>query len=239
MTLNPSELTHDLDLLEQIEKATLRLVSQALFDFAAEAVEIFALEQDRAKSIGEDITREALDKLGTSTLAVRLAGDIDYKRARYIFHPEFALRQALFVDSKTEKVQSQNVIRIQTTQTSMAIRQYRVGRALEVKGELPTIYNRAGIPLLTTTVFVKYNYVEEPGPVYELIKISLTCLPNGMLQERYNPSYDNGIWNAGPNAPSRGEKFRTRINVSKLKRKAAWRVQSVLIQPSPSFTWED
>lgn len=239
MTLNPSSLSYDLDLLEQIEKATLRLTAQALFDFAPEAVEIFALEQDRAKSIGEDITREALDKLGTSAIPVRLAGDIDYKRARYFFHPEFSLRQALFVDSKTEKVQAQNVIRIQTTQTSMSIRQYRAGKPLEVVGELPRTYERAGVPLLTTTIFVKYNYVERPGPTYELINVSLTCLPNGMLQERYNPSPDDGIWNAGPDAPSRGEKFRTRINVSKLRQKARWRVQTVLIGPSPSFTWDE
>ena len=121
----------------------------------------------------------------------------------------------------------------------MTIRQCRASEPLEVEGELPRIYDRAGVPLLTTTIFVKYNYVERPGPRYELISISLTCLPNGMLQERYNPSPDDGIWNAGPNAPSRGEKFRTRINVSKLKQKARWRVQTVLIAPVPTFTWDE
>ncbi len=33
MTLDPSSLTGDLDLLERIEKATLRFVVQAIWDF--------------------------------------------------------------------------------------------------------------------------------------------------------------------------------------------------------------
>lgn len=239
MSLNPAFLPDDLDLLESIEKARLRLVSQALFDFAPDAVEIFALEQDRAKSIGEDITREALDRLGTSVIPVRLAGDIDYKRARYLFHPEFALRQALFVDSKTEKLAYQGAIRVQTTQTSMAIRQHRAGSVLDVPGELPQIYERDDGSLLTTTIFTKYNYNEQPGPIYELVNISLTCLPNGMLQDRYNPSADDGIWNAGPDAPTLGEKFRTRISIPKLAAKAHWRVQRITLSPSPSFEWTE
>ena len=84
MTLPPSSLVDNLDLLEEIEKASLRLVAQALYDFARDALEIFSLEQDRVAYIGEDITREALDRLGTSTIPVRLFGNIDYKRARYV-----------------------------------------------------------------------------------------------------------------------------------------------------------
>jgi len=33
VTLNPSDLIKDLDLLEKIEKASLRLVVQAIYDF--------------------------------------------------------------------------------------------------------------------------------------------------------------------------------------------------------------
>ena len=33
MTLDPRSLSHDLDILEQVEKATLRMVTQAIYDF--------------------------------------------------------------------------------------------------------------------------------------------------------------------------------------------------------------
>ncbi len=33
MTLDPRSLIEDLDILEQIEKATLRMVTQAIYDF--------------------------------------------------------------------------------------------------------------------------------------------------------------------------------------------------------------
>ena len=44
MTLDPRSLTHDLDLLEQVEKATLRMVTQAIYDFRNEASEFFVHE---------------------------------------------------------------------------------------------------------------------------------------------------------------------------------------------------
>lgn len=100
MLLNPNTLIDDLDRLEEIEKATLRLVVQALYDYREAAIEIFHHESDLAADIGEDITREALDRLGMARIDQRLFGKIDYKRARYLFHPDYAIRQALFVDSK-------------------------------------------------------------------------------------------------------------------------------------------
>ena len=60
MTLDPNSLVTTPDLLERIEMASLRLVAQALYEFKKDAVQIFAIEQDRVKTIGEDITREAL-----------------------------------------------------------------------------------------------------------------------------------------------------------------------------------
>ena len=50
------------------------------------------------------------------TIPVRLFGKIDYKRATYLFQPEYAVRQALFVDSKAEKIDG---VRTAITQTSM------------------------------------------------------------------------------------------------------------------------
>ena len=239
MTLDPGSLQNDLDLLETIEKATLRLVVQAIYDFRETAEQIFLGELDLVADIGEDITREALDRLGTSTIPVRLFGKIDYKRARYVFHPEHSIRQGLFVDSKAEKIEGARTATIQTAQTSMKIRQQRGGTSIEETGDLPVVIEREGNSFLTTTVFVKYNYRVAPDTANELVNICIACLPNGMLQERYNPSVDDTFWLAGRNAPSRGEPFRVRIGLDRLKQKAKWRVQYIQITPTPEYTWDN
>lgn len=84
MLINPLELQNDPDRLEEIEKSSLRLVAQALYNYRATAIEIFREESDQVADIGEDITREALDRLGTSGIDQRLCGKVDYKRARYV-----------------------------------------------------------------------------------------------------------------------------------------------------------
>ncbi|MDQ3563724.1 MAG: SfiI family type II restriction endonuclease [Pseudomonadota bacterium] len=52
-------------------------------------------------------------------------------------------------------------------------------------------------------------------------------MPNGRLQDRYNPDHVETIWMAGRNAPSRGEDFRVRLSFSALGEKARWRVQTI------------
>ena len=74
MLLDPTELKANLDRLEDIEKTSLRLVAQSLFDYRDAAVEIFQAEVDLVADIGEDITREALDRVGTSRIDQRLFG---------------------------------------------------------------------------------------------------------------------------------------------------------------------
>lgn len=241
MMLNPSTLPGNLDLLERIEKATLRLVVQSIHDFKEDAREIFTLEREQAESdamdyIGEDITREALDRLGTSTIPVRLAGNIDYKKARYVFQPDFSVGQALFVDSKVEESAGAGTATIQTSQTSMTIRQIRREEVVNQPGGLPPIIQRPEHSLLTTTIFVKYSYKKQP---LELRRISVLCLPNGILQNRYNPDANDTFWLAGRNAPTRGEPFRVRISLRRLKEKAAWRVQHINISPSKAFVWDE
>ena len=239
MTLDPTELQQQLDVLESIEKASLRLVVQAVFDFRQSAEEIFREEQDLVADIGEDITREALDRLGMSTIPVRLFGKIDYKRAKYLFLPEYSVRQALFVDSKAEKIAGARTATIQTAQTSMTVRQRRRGKIVSHAGSLPTLLDRHGTKFLTTSIFVKYNYREAASHGNELASISVISLPNGILQDRYNPDADHGFWLAGRNAPSRGEAFRVRIGIGALKEMANWRVQSIQVAPEPLYTWDD
>ncbi len=154
------------------------MVTQAIYDFRNEASEFFVHEPDLVADIGEDITREALDRMGTSTIPIRLFGKIDYKRARYVFHPEYSIKQALFVDSKAEKVEGARTVTIQTAQTSMSVRQVRANAPVDVPGALPQILNVQDADYLVTTVFVKYNYTEIPSSREKSLEsISVTCLP--------------------------------------------------------------
>jgi hypothetical protein len=236
MLINPQELSQNLDRLEEIEKVSLRLVMQAVYDYRITAQEIFQEESDLVADIGEDITREALDRLGMPRIDQRLFGKVDYKRACYLFHPDYALKQALFVDSKAEKVAGQGTATLQISQLSMIVRQVRFGQELEIAGKLPTILTLKGESYLTTTLFVKYNY-EAQDNVNFLKSITVAAVPNGMLQEQYNPSAQDTIWIAGRNAPTLGEEFRVRLSFSRLKQKANWRVQKISLIPD-EFHWD-
>lgn len=237
MLLDPHELHRNLDRLEEIEKASLRLVVQAIYEYREAASEIFKEEGDLVADIGEDITREALDRLGMSKIDQRLFGKVDYKRARYLFHPEYAIKQALFVDSKAEKIAGQGTATLQTSQFSMVVHQVRSGQKVAMSGKLPSILTLRGEPYITTTLFVKYNYDEESG-VYVLKTITIAAVPNGLLQDRYNPDSHDTIWLAGRNSPQRGEEFRVRLDFSRLKQKAKWRVQKIPMPPE-RFAWDE
>lgn len=235
MLLNPEELRQNLDRLEEIEKTSLRLVTQALYNYRTAAQEIFLVESDLVADIGEDITREAMDRLGMPRIDQRLFGKVDYKRACYLFHPEYAIKQALFVDSKAEKATGQGTATLQISQLSMIVKQIRFEQELEVPGRLPEIINIADDSYLTTTIFVKYNYEEGEGNI--LRSITVAAVPNGMLQDRYNPTAQDTIWIAGRNAPTLGEEFRVRLSFHRLKEKANWRVQHIPISPD-EFSWD-
>lgn len=236
MLLGPEDLQRNLSRVEEIEKATLRLVTQAIYDYRETALEIFQEESDLVSDIGEDITREALDRVGMPRIDQRLFGKVDYKRACYLFHPDYAIKQALFVDSKAEKESGQATATLQISQLSMTVKQIRSGQKIEVPGKLPITITLKGDTYLTTTLFVKYNYHEEKSGLHTLKTITVIALPNGMLQDIYNPTPEDTIWIAGRNAPSRGEEFRARLSFSRLKSKAAWRVQTIPMPPTP-FHW--
>lgn len=237
MVMDLSNIRNNLDFIEDIEKSTLRMVTQAIYDYRALAQDIFRAEFDLVSDIGEDITREALDRLGMSRIDQRLFGKIDYKRARYLFHPEYAVRQALFIDSKSEKISGKSTATLQLSQLSMEVRQKRAEKEIRIKGKIPEVIDLKGVQYITTTIFVKYNYVrDEDQKVNELKSITIAAVPNGILQDRYNPNSSNTIWLAGRNAPSLGEEFRVRLSFERLKRKAPWRVQEIPMPPA-EFQW--
>lgn len=153
-----------------------------------------------------------------------------------MFHPDYAVKQALFVDSKAEKIEGQRTATLQTSQFSLIVRQIRAGQKVDVPGKLPAVLTLRGELYLTTTLFVKYNYAEDDrGNV--LKSVTVAALPNGMLQEQYNPSVTDTIWLAGRNAPTLGEEFRVRLSFQKLREKTAWRVQDIPVSSEP-FIWQ-
>lgn len=236
MLIDPADLESNLDTLEDIEKASTRLVTQAILDFREEAAAIFGRERDLPQDFAEDITREALDQMGVSRIPQRLYGKIDYKRARYVFHPNYTLRQALFVDSKAEKTSGASTATLQTAQTSMRIRQIRDGSPVDVPGTLEPIIRADIGNFLSTTIFVKYNYKEGGGGANALESITVACVPHAFLQDRYNPDANNTFWRAGRNAESRGEAFRVRLAFRLLADRAQWRVQHIPMAPT-AFRW--
>ncbi|PDV99592.1 type II restriction endonuclease [Candidatus Chloroploca asiatica] len=235
--INPYDLQENLDRIEAIEKASLRLLVQALYDYRHEASIIFQAENDQVADIGEDVTREALDRLGMSRVNQRLFGKVDYKRARYLFHPDFALKQALFVDSKAESVSGAGTATLQISQLSMTVKQIRAGASVSVDGKLPVVLNLNQEHFLTTTMFVKYAYTDNNG-THQLERIIVAAVPNGMLQERYNPDEHKTIWRAGRNAPTLGEEFRVRLSFRLLKDNARWRVQTIPMEPH-AYIWDE
>lgn len=233
--IDPLTLQQDTAKLEQVERASIRYVAYAVNNMAETAKEQFdamravtpdiALTKDAADYLGEDLTRMALEQIGASAVpGGRLFGAVDYKAAVLQFLPEFAIEQALLVDSKAEK-EANTVCRVQTTQTSLEIRQRLTnGSAIAVQGLVPPVWESGAHRYLPTTLFVKYHYSDAVG----LKSITVAALPHVYLQETYNPSADDNIWNIGPNSPARGEAFRTRLNFNKLAAKASWRVQKMV-----------
>jgi len=219
---DPGELTPDE--IEAIERQSLRCIYTAAYDFGFDAFEIFAQSSDDPKDIAEDITREMLDRFGGYQVQQRILGNVDYRKARYVILPEFAVRQALFVDSKAEK--DANSATMQMSQLSLAIRQVKSDEEIEEQGDLPVVSVHGGQRFITTTLLVHYHYKDESAG-YNLKQLTLAAVPNGALQDRYNPDSHDTIWRVGRHAPSRGEEFRVRLSFDRLKLKAAWRVQRI------------
>ncbi|QIK36860.1 type II restriction endonuclease [Caldichromatium japonicum] len=240
MEKRPGQLRSD-D-IEDIERTSLRSLWLAARDFSVDAWEYFRQSQDDPKDIAEDITREMLDRFSGFQIQQRIFGNVDYRKARYVIHPGLAVRQALFVDSKAEK--SRNSATLQMSQTSLAVRQHRGGAPTDIQGAIPQITTYAGFEYLTTTLLAHYHYAAASGndskdrPPYRLLALTLVAVPNGLLQERYNPDQSDTIWIAGRNAPSLGESFRVRLSFNRLAQKARWRVQTFVFDEDGKTTDE-
>ena len=212
--------------LEKLEEMTLSMVAQAITDYKDKAAAIFKDESDKSQDIAEDVTRESLDEMHLPKINLRLYGKVDVKKAIYVFLPK-AIPVALMLDTKAEKG-DQSTATIQMSQTSMHVRMKRAGKIMDEQGMLETTISRDGKTLQTVTIIAKYIYTERASG-YDLVKIIIACIPNGQLQERYNPDADHTIWRAGRNAPTLGEDFRVRVKFKALKNLAPWRVREIML----------
>ena len=215
------------DQMETLEKTSFSMVTQALSDYASKALEIFKEEVDQPQDIAEDVTREAIELMGLPQIHMRLYGKVDIKKAMYVFLPQ-AIPVALMLDAKAEKPSGTGTATIQMSQTSMRVKMLRQEKVIDEAGKLPSIIQRDGHSLYVVTVFAKYIY-DVIDCKHDLKRIIAACLPNGHLQDRYNPSETDTIWRVGRNAPTLGEDFRVRISFAELRKKASWRVQEIQI----------
>ena len=204
------------------------MVVQALKDYKDEAVTIFREETDLPQDIAEDVTREAIAAMGLPGLRDhRIYGKVDVKKAIYVFVPE-AYPVALMLDAKAEKPDGNRTATIQMSQTSMRVRMIRRNERIDEQGKLTQDISRGGRSFHVVTVLAKFVY-EEADQGHALHRITAACIPNGKLQEKYNPNAENTIWLAGRDAPTLGEDFRVRLSFRRLRDIETWRVQEIEI----------
>lgn len=213
--------------IERLEQSVMALVAQALTDYGQAAATIFAEETDSPQDIAEDVTREAIEAMGVSGIADRLYGKVDVKKAIYAFLPD-PTPVALMLDAKAEQTNGDRTATIQMSQTSMRVRMIRAGEVLDEPGGLEQTIQRGDRLYEVVTIIAKYTY-QDLQPGQRLDRIIVACIPNGRLQDTYNPTAKDTIWLAGRNAPTLGEDFRVRLSYDRLARKAPWRVQDIPI----------
>jgi hypothetical protein len=202
----------------------MRSLFQAAVDFGFDAYDYFYQSSDEVQNIAEDISREMMDKIGGYRIDERILGNVDYRKARYVILPDLQVRQALFVESKAEKDATSATL--QMSETSMVVNQDRAGQVHNVAGLIPKIAMPRGLAHLTTTLVAHFHY-EDHESNHILKTLTMAALPNGRLQQKYNPDTDDTIWKAGRNAPKLGETFRVRLAFDRLETKSAWRVQRI------------
>lgn len=195
-------------------------------DYRKQAGIIFAEETDLPQDIAEDLTRESIESMGVPGIQERLYGKVDVKKAVYVFLPE-PYPVALMLDAKAEKVNGNRAATIQMSQTSMTVKMKRSDRIINEQGKLEPEIHRGDRVLYVVTVIAQFLYHETAAGDRRLETVVVSCIPNGKLQNKYNPTPDDTIWLAGRDAPTRGEDFRVRLSYPLLQEKAPWRVRGI------------
>lgn len=210
--------------VELLEQTVMALVVQAITDYREDAVAIFREETDLPQNIAEDVTREAVDSMGVPSTHDRLYGKVDIKKAIYAFLPE-PTEVALMLDARAEE-QSDGAATVQMPQNSMRVKMMRAGEEIDAPGRLEQVMHRGDRTYQVVTIIAKYVY-EEIDESQNLHRIIVACIPNGILQDKYNPTPADTIWLAGRDAPTLGEDSGVRLSYRKLQEKASWRVREI------------
>lgn len=239
--ISPESLSDKQDAVEKIEQRTIQTLStefekivgevDTAFNKAGEIYphEVISGTSQSEKKATENIAEYATDlALMTADVGIKrslISGRIDHQAIRHPWVPDGGVsrvRQALFIDSKTEK--DDTYISMQNSQTSLDIRYSTSDKIYDLEGGMQKVVETTDGPALPSTIFIKYNYLGDKGDLdtLSLNKILLVCVPHGYLQSKYNPDEDNAIWRGG-----REKSGRVRASISDIEGIADWRVQRV------------
>ena len=115
---------------------------------------------------------------------------------------------------------------LKMSQLSMDVRQTLGGTGIAMEGKLPKICIYDGRKYLTTVLLAHFECTSI-GDAVRLRHLTIAALPNGLLQERYNPTVVDTIWRADGNPTRLGEDTRAELSFPALVSKAPWRVQRI------------
>lgn len=239
--------------IEQIEKATLRTVVQALQEYSREAKQLFdttyAPSDNEVIVLAEDILQYALEVAECYPINRRFAGFIDYKRVRWLPTHFGLFPQTLLVDAKASTENNRDTL--QQSQLPMdADFMNTAGKVHRLEAGVPPhlrIVCECGDELLalSTSVFVHFFYdkiSQADGKYRDLRSIFVLGLPHARLKSKYNPSPDVTFFGQGKHSPARGEVPRIRVYFSRLRQMCPWRLQELRYLEKVQFTeavWRD
>lgn len=244
--LSPSQV-------EQLEKATLRVILQALQEYSLEAKQIFDRTEADSETevivLAEDILQYALEVAELYPINKRYAGFIDYKRVRWFPTPFGLIPQALLVDAKASTENNRDTL--QKSQLPMD------AEFMDSKGDVHKL--SAGvlphldiqfdegviIGAISTSILVHFYYEnksELQGCYRELKSIYVLALPHALLKSKYNPNPQKTFFGQGKHSPARGEAARIRVYFSRFREMCPWRFQELRYEKPDSYAapkWRD
>lgn len=239
--------------IEQLEKATLRVIVQALQEYSWEAKQIFDSTEAESETevivLAEDILQYALEVAELYPINKRYAGFIDYKRVRWFPTPFGLIPQALLVDAKASTENNRDTL--QRSQLPMdAEFQDSSGKVHTLSaGVLPhlDIAFDGGVTLgaISTSILVHFYYENKalrPGSFRDLKSIFVLALPHARLKPKYNPNPLQTFFGQGKHSPARGEAARIRVYFNRFREMCPWRFQNLSYGAPDAYTaavWRD
>jgi hypothetical protein len=240
------------DQIEDIEKQTLRVITQAIQQYSKEAKQIFDYTEASSDTeiivLGEDITQYALEVAECYPINKRYAGFIDYKRVRWFSSIHGLVPQALLVDAKASTENSRDTLQ-QSQLPFNAEFEDKSGTVWELTRGIPDLeiecHSGDRLPVLNTSALVHLYYDKNPSDPTkqrDLKSIYILGLPSEPLKPKYNPDPKTAFFGQGKHSPARGEDPRIRVYFTRLKAMCPWRVQELKFDNGDDYStplWTD